>query len=98
MNNLTLQFSVDHPTAPGHFPDNPIIPGALLLAEVLQVIGDAAGKGFVPFDVISVKFQHPVRPGDNVDISYSPAALMNFKCTVTGVLVMSGVISAAMHA
>ena len=32
MNKLTLQIAADHPTGAGHFPGNPIIPGALLLA------------------------------------------------------------------
>jgi len=41
--SLKVCFSADHPVAAGHFPGNPIIPGAMLLDEVLQAIRDAAG-------------------------------------------------------
>jgi len=33
-----LQFSASHPAMAGHFPGNPIVPGALLLDEVLAII------------------------------------------------------------
>lgn len=37
-----LRFDVDHPALPGHFPGNPIVPGVMLLAGVLDAI-DALG-------------------------------------------------------
>jgi 3-hydroxymyristoyl/3-hydroxydecanoyl-(acyl carrier protein) dehydratase len=40
--SCTLSFAPDHPTAAGHFPGNPILPGALLLDEVVLAI--AAGE------------------------------------------------------
>ncbi|HUN52042.1 MAG TPA: hypothetical protein VMU42_13035 [Candidatus Sulfotelmatobacter sp.] len=60
--SLEVRFPVDHPTAAGHFPGNPIIPGAVLLNEVLQAI---AGEGAVVAgaSVRSAKFLEPVRPG-----------------------------------
>lgn len=93
MNKLTLAFSADHPTSAGHFPGNPIIPGAQLLAEVLRAIGESVGQRFL--SVKSAKFQHPVRPGDCVEIEFSLKGVMDFKCTVKGTLVMSGTISLA---
>jgi 3-hydroxyacyl-[acyl-carrier-protein] dehydratase len=56
------RFAPDHPTASGHFPGNPIIPGALLLDHVLHVIGGALGPP--PREFRMAKFLSPVRPGD----------------------------------
>ncbi len=67
-----LRFSIDHPTAAGHFPGNPIIPGAVLLDEVLQAI--AGDDGAAPAVIRSAKFLQPVRPGDLLLIRWQPQA------------------------
>ncbi len=96
MKQLTLQIAADHPTGAGHFPGNPIIPGALLLAEVLRCISCAEGMHPVSCNVKSAKFQHPSRQGDQVDIEYSflASGSIDFNCAVAGIKVLSGVISA----
>ncbi len=68
--SLAMRFSADHPTAAGHFPGNPIIPGAVLLDEVLRALasGDAPGQ----CTIRAVKFLHPVRPGDAMVIRWEP--------------------------
>ena len=100
MNTLNVQLAADHPTGAGHFPGNPIIPGALLLSEVLSAIARAERINLTSCNVKSAKFQHPARPGDSVDIAYAYSAqrVIDFKCTVAGTAVMSGVISATEHA
>ena len=92
MNRLTLHLAAAHPTAAGHFPGNPIIPGALLLAEVLRCIEHAEGARYVSCNVKSAKFLHPARPGDMVEIEYSRSALgtIEFQCAVGGTKVLSG--------
>jgi 3-hydroxymyristoyl/3-hydroxydecanoyl-(acyl carrier protein) dehydratase len=68
--SLEVRFAVDHLTAAGHFPGNPIIPGAVLLDEVLQAV---AGTGDVKRWVIrSAKFLQPVRPGEAIMIRWEP--------------------------
>ncbi|HWK44511.1 MAG TPA: hypothetical protein VNT30_07310 [Stellaceae bacterium] len=59
-------FAVDHPTAEGHFPGNPIIPGAVLLEAVLRA-ADLAGR-HTAYEIRAAKFLHPVRPGDRMEI------------------------------
>lgn len=100
MTTLTLQIAADHPTAAGHFPGNPIIPGALLLAEVLHAIANAEKMHLVSCNVKSAKFQHPARPGDCVEIEYafSATGAIDFKCAVAGIRVLSGIISITDHA
>jgi 3-hydroxyacyl-[acyl-carrier-protein] dehydratase len=76
-----LSFASDHPTAAGHFPSNPIIPGALLLDEIVATLMSSA----LPeqrITVRSAKFFRPVRPGDSVNVRWQPvghAAIM-FEC------------------
>lgn len=97
MNKLTLQITANHPTGTGHFPGNPIIPGALLLAEVLRCIQQSEGKHFSACKVKTAKFLHPVRPGDRVEIEYSRSAqgTLEFQCAVAANKVLSGGIVAS---
>ncbi len=97
MNRAVLQFPLDHPCGPGHFPGNPIIPGALLLAETMRVIGGAAGLRPGACNVTSAKFFHPVRPGDTVEIEFSisPQEGIRFQCTVGETRVLAGAMDVA---
>lgn len=97
MKKLTLQFAAGHPTGVGHFPGNPIIPGALLLAEVLHCIEQTEGKRFSSCNVKAAKFLYPARPGDSVEIEYSRSAqgTLEFQCAVGGTKVLSGAVVAS---
>jgi len=67
MQELPLLIATDHPAYAGHFPGQPLLPGVVLLAEVLQAVladaGHAALLGPAP-RLAMVKFLRPVRPGD----------------------------------
>jgi 3-hydroxymyristoyl/3-hydroxydecanoyl-(acyl carrier protein) dehydratase len=67
--SLEIRFPVDHPTAAGHFPGNPIIPGAVLLDEVLQAVAGQGGD-IAQFTVRAAKFLEPVRPGTAILIRW----------------------------
>ena len=92
MTEATLRFAVDHPCGAGHFPGNPIIPGALLLDEVLAAIARRLGCEEDVWQVKSAKFPQPVRPGDTVHIDYTqtPAGEIRFECSVSCAKVLSG--------
>jgi 3-hydroxyacyl-[acyl-carrier-protein] dehydratase len=85
-------FPSDHAAAQGHFPGNPIIPGALLLAEALRAIEGSLGKNLCPYRVRSAKFVRPVRPGENVSIDFSSRdeKRISFSCKVGANLVLAG--------
>lgn len=97
MNMLTVEFPADHPCGAGHFPGNPIIPGALLLAEVLSAIEIHLALDNAAWQVKSAKFPQPVRPGDKVYIDYSVTVSgeIRFDCAVAGSKVLSGVASSS---
>ena len=88
-------FRPDHPASHGHFPGNPIIPGAVLLDETLRAIEAGLEAGLAPFRIRSAKFLHPARPGDRVQIEFSRTAQgeIRFTCAVEGRTVLSGQIS-----
>ena len=88
-----IHFAIDHATAAGHFPGNPIIPGALLLDEVVHAITAHSGDGVV---IRSAKFFRPVRPGESIRAQWRLAnnGAIAFECHVTadGALAATGTI------
>jgi 3-hydroxymyristoyl/3-hydroxydecanoyl-(acyl carrier protein) dehydratase len=88
-------LQLDHPASLGHFPGDPIIPGAVLLSETLQAIEAALGASLVPLQITSAKFLHPTRPGDRVVIEFSRTARgeVRFTCAVEGKPVLTGQMS-----
>jgi acyl-CoA synthetase (AMP-forming)/AMP-acid ligase II len=66
----THQFAPGHPAAEGHFPGNPIIPGAVLLREVVAAI---FAHDNAPREILWSKFHMPVRPGNTIEIKWDTA-------------------------
>jgi 3-hydroxyacyl-[acyl-carrier-protein] dehydratase len=81
MLTLDCPFAPDHPTAAGHFPGNPIIPGAVLLSAALRAIEQSVQLNLVQGRPLAAKFLHPVRPGDSMRIEFSESAAGTFKFT-----------------
>jgi 3-hydroxyacyl-[acyl-carrier-protein] dehydratase len=87
-------FALDHPAAQGHFPGNPIIPGAVLLSEALKAIETNLGVILSPCRIKAAKFFYPTRPGDHVRIEFTGLAPDEIKiaCSVEGKTVLTGVV------
>ena len=80
-----------HPAAQGHFPGNPIIPGAVLLSETVRLIEADLGLSLAPYRIRRAKFPHPARPGDDVLIEFSDGlGSIKFECAVKGNTVLVG--------
>ena len=69
----TVHFPVGHPAAEGHFPGNPIIPGAVLLREVVTAISGSDDAPAMPREILWAKFHRPVRPGNTVELRWAAA-------------------------
>jgi 3-hydroxyacyl-[acyl-carrier-protein] dehydratase len=54
----------DHPSFAGHFPEFPVLPGAVLLDEALQAIQRQRNVDLTLWQIASAKFLDAVRPGD----------------------------------
>jgi acyl-coenzyme A synthetase/AMP-(fatty) acid ligase len=88
----TTRIAPDHPSTAGHFPGNPIVPGAVLLDEIV-----AAGSGLFAwlrdgFTLDRVKFLRPVRPGEELNFTFASRSgtEMRFECRVGEELAVSG--------
>ena len=68
-----LRIAASHPTAPGHFPGNPVIPGAVLLDQAIRAIGTCR-RGEQCLEILSAKFVCPVRPGDLLVVEWDEDA------------------------
>lgn len=70
----TLSIPMDHPAFAGHFPGTPIVPGVVLLDEVMHAIVTDTGLPATDWQVSSVKFLSPLKPGESVIIEHEQSA------------------------
>ena len=92
MIRVAVRIAPDHPGADGHFPDNPIVPAAVLLDEVLGTIERAGSRPPRAWTVTGAKFLHPVRPGEELQITFEARADgdLQFECSVGERTVVTG--------
>lgn len=88
---LTTKLRADHPAAQGHFPGNPVIPGAVLLSETVRRIEAGLGRSLAPYRIRRAKFPHPARPGDELRIAFTDAGgSIRFECAAGANTVLAG--------
>jgi 3-hydroxymyristoyl/3-hydroxydecanoyl-(acyl carrier protein) dehydratase len=93
MSTKTLvTISHDHPSLPGHFPGHPVIPGVVMLGEVMKVIRQAINEKIEFVSMPSVKFLSPLMPGETLTIGFDQQAndSLEFTCTTGCRLIASG--------
>ena len=61
-------ISAEHPSLPGHFPGNPVVPGVLLLDRVLDAVEAAHGAPLQGLRLPQVKFMQPLLPGQMASV------------------------------
>jgi 3-hydroxyacyl-[acyl-carrier-protein] dehydratase len=76
-----LIIPADHPALAGHFPGEPIVPGVVLLEEVLRLAGRGCAR------LPSVKFHAPLRPREEFVIQIEN---QKFSVRSGGKLIASG--------
>jgi 3-hydroxyacyl-[acyl-carrier-protein] dehydratase len=72
MRSSRVEVARDHPSFAGHFPGHPLLPGVVLVGEVLEVLlrEAPAALGTQPH-ISAVKFLAPVRPGASIEVRWS---------------------------
>jgi 3-hydroxyacyl-[acyl-carrier-protein] dehydratase len=65
------EIASSHPALAGHFPGNPVVPGALLLGRVARAAANAYGRA--PGSFPMARFHALLRPGEPYDIELEPA-------------------------
>ena len=78
-------IAADHPSLAGHFPGHPIVPGVVILEEVVQAFGEWRPESRV-VGMPVVKFLAPLRPGQTFAIRFaeSGARGIRFECVRDG--------------
>lgn len=96
---LTLQVPTDHPAFPGHFPGQPVLPGAALLSMVLDALERQpalCARLGAPRVIEQVKFLAPVKPGAVLTLAFAPRARgLGFEVTAGATAVARGTLGPA---
>lgn len=79
----TLVIPTDHPAFPGHFPAQPILPGAALVDLVVVALEAALGRPAGALQLISAKFLLPLGPGHVVQLAAEANAAGRWNCLLT---------------
>ena len=71
-----MSFVVDpaHPSLPGHFPGAPVVPGVLVLEQVVAVI-EAVHGPLGALRLPQVKFLQPLLPGEHADVELTEVVM-----------------------
>ena len=71
-----MQFMIptDHPSLPGHFPGNPVVPGVVVLDRVLDAVEAQFGVQVGALRLPQVKFMQPLLPDQIASVSFEGAA------------------------
>lgn len=77
-----LKIPTNHPAFAGHFPGTPIVPGVVLLDEVMYVIAVDTGLTATALQLSSVKFLSPLKPDETVIIQHEQLASGTLKFEV----------------
>jgi 3-hydroxymyristoyl/3-hydroxydecanoyl-(acyl carrier protein) dehydratase len=94
-------YEIGHRATEGHFTDHPIIPGVVILADVMRAFRkqNAHQNTLSPrYTIRAVKFLRPVLPGQTMTISLKIATMnvvesrlsVSFECAVAEAIVAKG--------
>ena len=84
MENVVVTIGHDHPSLAGHFPGNPVVPGVVILSEVMKVIRQFSQSAIELLELPSIKFVSPLHPDEPFTIQLEPYAKgeRGFTCRV----------------
>jgi 3-hydroxymyristoyl/3-hydroxydecanoyl-(acyl carrier protein) dehydratase len=84
-----IRIEADHPSLPGHFPGNPVVPGVVLLDCVAQALERDGGATFAR--IRAVKFHAPLLPRQDAELSIEhDDARARFRIERDGEPILSG--------
>ena len=86
-----IEIPSDHPALAGHFPGNPIIPGALILDMAARELKKKMGENINIIKITRAKFLSPLKPGLSAEIVFSISGnLARFTCSSSGINIAVG--------
>ena len=92
--NYSFTIQATHPSLKGHFPGNPVVPGVVILDEVINIIKTL--KPDLTVDTIPmVKFTHPLLAEQEVSVEIKEKSEMaiSFMCSYNETKLVTGQIT-----
>jgi 3-hydroxymyristoyl/3-hydroxydecanoyl-(acyl carrier protein) dehydratase len=88
----TLTITKDHPALAGHFPGHPIVPGVVILDEVIETLKQHSEHSLLVTGLPAVKLCSPLKPDEPlmITIESEDVETAAFTCRVGSRLVASG--------
>jgi len=66
----STQIDLNHPSLKGHFPGQPIVPGVVILDELIKAFRKKRGHPCKIQKIPSVKFLLPLEPGARIEFIF----------------------------
>lgn len=87
-----VTIGADHPSLAGHFPGHPVVPGVVMLGEVMNAIRETTKERIEWVGMPAAKFISPLAPGEPLSIRLDQQAdgTTAFTCTTGSRLIASG--------
>ena len=87
---VTFTIAAEHPALAGHFPDAPVLPGVVLLDEMVRVVENGSGR----WRIGRAKFVRPVHAGETLTLGQErlPNGSIRFSVLREGEPVAHGVL------
>lgn len=87
-----VTIAPDHPSLAGHFPGHPVVPGVLVMDEVIETLREFCGRDLIVTGLPSVKLSSPLLPGERllIDITQDDTDIAAFTCRVGQRIVAAG--------
>jgi 3-hydroxyacyl-[acyl-carrier-protein] dehydratase len=96
----TVTIAAEHPALAGHFPGAPILPGVLLLDEMVRAVEQQRAQAGARWHIAAAKFLKPVGPGETLTLEHDalPNGSITFRISSGGHPVAHGVLLLAHRA
>jgi 3-hydroxyacyl-[acyl-carrier-protein] dehydratase len=94
-----LRIPHSHPALPGHFPGRPVVPGVVLLDQVLCAAEQWLGDSLRVHSLQLAKFAAPLLPDQDAQIQLKlQGSELRFTITRTGEVIAQGMMNIAVGA
>jgi 3-hydroxymyristoyl/3-hydroxydecanoyl-(acyl carrier protein) dehydratase len=87
-----VTIGASHPSLAGHFPGHPVVPGVVVLGEIMKAVREMAVKNIEFVGMPSAKFMSPLNPGEplRIRLDQQGDGATEFTCTTGSRLIASG--------